>query len=210
MLRDVAVTRIGDGLGFRRDLDATIVQRLQEAQRNLEQGKSLPWFLIREDHTINLGAGNPSVALPADFLREVDYETMRWTESLGPRVNFVKRRIFDDALMSYAMAGATGPQVYALRETSLYFLPIPDKNYTLTWSYYHKGVTLEQNVENEWLAHAPELLIGFAGARIARDLRDEQAAELFTAMYNEARTAFVAEMAIRETAREGSAMGGPR
>ena len=73
--RSEAVRRINDGLGFRPDghsLEPKIILRLQEAQRDLELGKTLPRFLIREDQTVVLLAGAHTALLPSDFIREDD------------------------------------------------------------------------------------------------------------------------------------------
>ena len=52
MTRGEAVLRLNDSVGFRlsgHDKEAMFINRLQEAQRDLEAGKTLPRFLIQED-----------------------------------------------------------------------------------------------------------------------------------------------------------------
>ena len=72
----------------------------------------------------------------------------------------------------------------------------------MTWDYYQKAVVLDTNVENLWLANASELLIGGAGLRIAMDLRNKSATELFDVMYKKARLAWFNET-IEQTADDG-------
>jgi hypothetical protein len=48
---------------------ATIANRLIEAQRDIERGKTLPPFMKKEGATLNLMRGTQEVFLPNDFLR---------------------------------------------------------------------------------------------------------------------------------------------
>lgn len=209
MDRDTAVLRVADGLGFKTGMDARIVLRMQEAQRYLEQGKTLPWFLIEEDDTLTLAEGENSVALPEDFLRETDEGLMRYTPTGYTYPTYVKRRDFDDSMDAYSDVAPAGPKVYVVRKASLYFFPSADRAYTLTWSYYKRGALLSAgDTENEWLEFAPEVLIAETGKRMARDLRDAGALQLFTDMYSEARDALYREMIVRELASGPSQMGG--
>ena len=207
MLRSEAVERITDGLGFRSSLADRAVARLKEAQRFMEQGKSLPWFLIQEDQALSLLSTTNTVALPDDFIREVDYETMRFTATGNTYPTFVKRKSFDDAIQAYGGTDSDHPLVYALRGTTLYFFPTADSDYDLTWSYYAKDDVLDTDIENAWLREAPEVLIGLAGMRLARDIRDKEAVAIFQPMYVEARQALLGEMAAREEAMGAGAMG---
>ena len=49
MLRDVAVADIQKALGFRTDQYDNCVAALQTAQRLLERGRTLPYFLLEEE-----------------------------------------------------------------------------------------------------------------------------------------------------------------
>lgn len=207
MDRDTAVTRIQDGLGFRTDLTEKIHARLQEAQRELERGKSLPWFLIEEDDTINLSEGANEVSLPDRFIRETEYPTMRYTDSDGNNVR-VPKKDFNDALDAYGDSDDSAPKVYALLKDSFYFFPTADDDYTLTLSYYKGAQVITSNIENAWLEHAPEWLIGEAGIKIALDTRDQDAMKIFTDMRDKARDAIMSEHYWRQDMARSRSIGG--
>lgn len=193
MLRDVAVTRIQDGLGFRSDLSDKIILRMQESQRDLERGKTLPRFLLVEDATLSLVANTNLITLPTDFLRRADQSITYTNTLLSPSVRTVPWRSFDEANSQWGDADASGPQAAVLRAATIRIFPTADRDYSLVWSYYKKAEVLTSNLENEWLANAPELLIGDAGMRMAKDLRNQTAVALFKDMYSQARQTWFAE-----------------
>lgn len=196
MLRDVAVQRISDGLGFwpaGHSKEATIILRMQEAQRDLERGKTLPRFLLQEGATLSLLSGASTVALPAGFLREGDNKIRYYDTEGNP--TFIFRKYLNDAIEAQALpTGETSaPQIYVIRNTLIDFITVADQAYTLYWDYYKAGDLLTSNIENAWLANAPEWLIGFAGKRIAADVRDPDAVSLFQDMEKSARAAWFAD-----------------
>jgi len=197
MLRSVAIQRIADGLGNRTGLTDKIALRLQEAQRDLESGKTLPLFLKQEAQTLSLLAGVHSISLPTGFIREDDEEPPHYTLSSSTDPVFLQRKQYKDALAAYN--GQTGaPQVYVLRTSTIDFIRTADQNYTLTWSYFKHASLLTTDIENEWLANAPEWLIGEAGLRMAKDLRDADAVNIFTDLAVKGRAAWFGEHVARE------------
>lgn len=206
MLRDTAIARIQRGLGFRTDLVETIAEAMQEQQRLLEMGKSLPWFLLEEDQTIPVAAGTRSYALPTGWLRQPEDSSIWYTDSDGKEVKLAKTP-YDEGRDYYYGADASQPSAYALRKASIYIFPEPDAAYTLTWDYYKRGTLLSSNIENAWLQYAPELLIGAAGISIATDLRDATAVQTFTALYATAQQNLINEMAAREENSMPRALG---
>jgi len=210
MLREVAIKRITDGLGFRTDLATEAALRLQEAQRDMEMGKTLPWFLIEEDAELTLTEGVATVAIEEDFIREVDWQPMRYTDPSDPdfKPKKVGKRTFEDAQEAYGEHSAGAPQVYVLRSLTYQVFPIPDQEYTLIHSFYKKAALLTSNIENVWLKHAPEVLIGNAGVRLAMDLRDVEAVEIFKSMGNSAWQSLFNETIAREEANRRQRVGG--
>lgn len=221
MLRDAAVQRINRAIGFRASgnpLETTIIDTLQEAQRDLEKGKTLPKFLIQEDQTLTLVAGQHSVALPTGFLRDVDETRIRYyetTNSVRPR--FLKRTYMDDAILASSFRSETDPEtparnrapsVYVIRRATIDFITVANQNYTLFWDYYKADQVLSSNIENLWLANASEWLIGEAGARLAADLGNQQAAASFEAMRTKGRAAVFGEILASELSSGPLQMGG--
>lgn len=196
MTRDEAVTRIQNGLGFTSSASTYIISRLQEAQRELEKGKTLPKFLLQEDQTLTLVDGTSTVALPTGFIRKSENDPIRYLPTGEETPYYLVERQFASALTAYAQTDASGPKVYAIRKATIEFFPTADRTYSLTWSYYKHDAVLSTNIENEWLKaeNAPEWLIGEAGYRIAFDRRDKDAMALFGDMAKKARAALLAEI----------------
>jgi len=207
MDRDAAVARIKRGLGFYSGTsrDDAIVSALQEAQRELEKGKTLPRFLLMEDQTLSLAAGDSEVALPIGFLRVYEDERIRFLPTNSTIPKFLSRRLYPDAVLAYerhesgAITVTSGePEVYVLRQATIDFIRPANAAYSFTWSYYKKADVLSSNVENAWLANEPEWLIGEAGARVAADLRDGDAIALFTQIRDRARSSYLSEIVAGE------------
>lgn len=187
MIRSLAVARIQRGLGFRSDLSDEIISALQEAQRLLERGRSLPEFLLQEDQSFAVASGTAEAAVPTGFLREKQGETFRYTNS-ADELLFLEKMELSKAKEKFATSTPGGPLAYVLRKETVAIFPERDTSYTLTWSYYKKATALTSDIENEWLSEttgAPEALIGRAGMLIAEDLKNADALAKFQRLYTE-------------------------
>ncbi len=181
MLRDAAVDIIKRGLGFLQGKthDEAIAAALQEAQAAREGGRSLPWFLLQEDETLALTADTPSYNLPSGFIREdVDYNPVLVISEEGTELP-IDPLPYDEAFRLYEQAAEGAPEVYSIRKDQVWLFPTPDEAFTLQWSYFKADTLLQSNVENQWLIHAPYVLIADAGLRVATDLRDQEATAIF-------------------------------
>jgi hypothetical protein len=224
MLRSEAVQRINDAIGFRaagNSLEDLIIRRLQEAQRDLEKGKTLPKFLLLEDQTLTLPANQHAVPLPAGFLRDVDSVGIRFASTIGasrPRPRFLKRVDVKDGINAMAfIAGHVdetlpdqprAPRVYAIRKNTIDFILTVTQTYNFVWDYYKAADVLFIDVENAWLANASEWLIGEAGIRVARNLGNQQAMADFDALRTAGRAAVFGEELASELSSGPIAMGG--
>jgi hypothetical protein len=214
MTRGDAVRRINEGLGFRPDgnpLEDKIVKRLQEAQRDLEKGKTIPPFLLQEDQNLVLAAGAHSAALPERFIR-IDDDNLPHYFSLDlPSPKYLKPfRQYVDAVGYIThvrrfnlQTDALAPGCFVIRKSTIDFVSKADREYTLIWNYYKGAAVLDSDTENEWLSEAPEWLIGEAGYRIALDARDQSAQQIFDDMRSKGRAAVFGDMLADEDA------GGP-
>lgn len=211
--RTVAIQRINRGLGFRKDgnsLESKIVLTLQEAQRDLEKGKTLPRFLLQEDVSVALASGASTAALPTGFLRESDENTLHYFKSGSDKPHYLARRYLKDAreaLLDSDDVAAGPPSVYVVRKSTFDFIITADTDYTLYLDYYKAADSLAADVENAWLANAPEWLIGEAGLRIAKDLRDKSAVIIFSDMRTSGRAAAFGEDIAGELAAGPIEMG---
>lgn len=209
MNRSAAVARIQRGLGFRSDRSDEIVSALKEAQRLLERGTTLPYFLLQEDESLVFPSGTAGVTLPSRFLREKDGEGPHFTTTENKRLYLEKIDQYT-ADVRFFDADAGKPIAYVLRKNTIIAYPERDTSYTTTWSYYQGAVSLDNDVENAWLEEeygAPEVLIGAAGISIAKDLRNAPAVELFTLMFNAAWRGMLGDMFEREAENLPLAMG---
>lgn len=197
MDRDTAVQRIQDGLGFRSDKSDTIVLRLQEEQRDLEKGKSLPRFLLQEDQTLSVTSGSQSLTIPTNFLRRY-HSKLRYKATGETKYTYISWRDYDAAELAYYDSDPAGPKVVVLRKSEIKVYPEPDNDYTIYWDYYKSDTVLTSNVENTWLANAPELLIGGAGLRMAKDLRNKDATALFNDMLKAARISVFGDIILED------------
>ena len=221
MTRTEAVQRINDAIGFRslgNPLEATIIRRLQEAQRDLEKGKTLPRFLIQEDQPLVLNTGEHTTPLPAGFLRDVDETGIRfYIAPNSTRVRFLKRVYYKDGIQASAFVSEhdpsepiqrRAPQFYVIRKTAIDFITVANTTYNFLWDYYKAADLLTTDIENAWLRFAPEWLIGEAGLRLARSLGNQQAQTEFDAVRTAGRAASFGEDLADELSSGPLQMGG--
>lgn len=211
MTRTEAVTRINDGLGFRpagHSLEPKIILRLQEAQRDLESGKTLPRFLIREDQPLTLLAGAHTALLPDGFIREDDDNRLHFFTPTSDIAKYLKPKRYNDAVIANLREqGPIGPSVYVIRTNTIDFVTTADTDYDLVWNYFASDALLTSDSENAWLREAPEWLIGEAGYRIAKDLRDADAVQLFDGLRTQGRAACFGDIIADEDASGPLIMG---
>ena len=214
MLRSGAIGRINFGLGFRSstlEFDSTIAIYLQEAQRDLERGKTLPRFLLIQDFQTTEPAGQLSMPYPDGFARESDETRLRITSAGGVGLTkpvFLERRYFIDAIQAFRDTTRTeAPKVYVARPNHIRFPNATDKEYVITMDFYKQDAVLSVDIENKWLAFAPDWLIGEAGWRIAMDMERPNAVQKFDALRKAGRAAIFGEDVAFELAAAPLQMG---
>ena len=202
MTRDEAVARILERLGFRSGLSTTIQGALQEAQQELEAAVELPWFLKSEYSSIQTTADEERVPVPTDFLRELeDDDTLQYYDAdeelwiaLGKELPHIARQEWQ------GFTGVKWPRKYSLDNLYFRLYPTPDDTYTLRMQYYKSDDVLDSNIENLWLTHRPNLLIGRAGIHVAASLHDDRALRYFTGLTTEQADVMQKEEVAREQA----------
>ena len=212
MTRDQGVALIKQHLAFRQTLDTEIVTNLQFAQTNLEAAPTKPWFLVSEDTYATLTADEERLAIPDNFLEEVEdavvkYRPDDWPDE--PEVDLTKDQ-YDVLRRNFAEEEAGPPQAYALLGNYFRIFPLPDDTYTIRLIYYKRDTTLDTNVENGWLKHVPLLLLGSAGLLIAGGpIRDKTAYDLFTNWVATGTKLLLSQNVAREMANMTMQVGGP-
>lgn len=211
MTRDEAVARVQEILGFRTDLEDNIVRRMQMVQDLLEQGKTLPWFLVVENHPLTVTAGSDPV-IPADFIREVEWEhAIHWRESATTRPVWLRKMGYDEALYKYAETDdGDAPVAYAIRTSTFRIFPRTSVNTTLYFDYYAHDDPISDlagTAENDWLDKAPHVIVGNAGASIASTVRNPSAKEEFVEMARLAWDAVAKENILRQASNRQYVLG---
>src|SRR5438552_14728992 len=155
MLRDVAVGRVKQLLGFRKNLDDEIVQAFMEVQEQLEQEAELPFFLRKSYNNLATVEDVREVNLPTDFIREEDSDQMFVTDSGGTKQPVVKD---ERGFLRIRYPGKGLPKGYSTEVDVFHFYPIPDKVYSLNGTYFAKASLLDTNIQNRWLKFLPEII----------------------------------------------------
>lgn len=184
MLRDDAVNMIALQLGNRTDLNDKIITVMQLVQdTELEAtGVLMPWFLLTEDASTVLAAGESRVAIPTDFLLE-DEDWGVGIEDENGYVDWLKKGDYDDLAVGYK--DVTGvPKQYSLNGSYFYLFPLdPNADHVIHMRYYAKADNItSNNIENVWLKYAPDAVIAYTGFYLAdRVLQNTELANKFAA-----------------------------
>lgn len=164
-----AMNEIKAGLGYRTTLDTSIVRAINSVQRGLENGLSLPEFLLTYDAPITVTADNPQITLPSDFLRLHDDYDLYYVDEDNHRV-FLPRREEREAYDSYqSVDDPTYPRVWVKRaDLTGLLIPTPAESGTYYLTYYaaEPVLSIGGTTENEWLDRLPDIIIGSAGLQI--------------------------------------------
>lgn len=212
MTRDEAVAEIKRILGFRTGTthDSAIIQQLKTTQERLEREPELPYFLRTEVSSITTEASEERIALPSDFLMEweedalwhfntdADSDAETWTALYKDELAFLRK----------SLPGEGKPQAYAFDGSYFRLFPTPDAEYTIKMIYFGADTVLDTNVENKWLRHLSELLIGDAGAMMAAGMRDASAITVFANMKASGKAKLVTQQSALDGAGRRYVMGG--
>lgn len=217
MLRDTAVARVKQILGFKQNLDTEIVQAMLETQEMLEREATLPAFLVKDYSAFALvtTVGIRNVNLPAEFIRENQRDSLF---VIDPNDTTLARHLVlkdekDFLEIRYPIEeGNQLPKGYAklwVNGVNMFqMFPVPDKAYSLIGTFYGKDTTLATNVENGWLREIPELIIAGAGLKIAAGLRDKEALAMFGVMQQTGMMKLVNKETAEEEAGAKRVVGG--
>lgn len=172
------------GLGYKTALDASILAALQSVQRTLEEGLSLPDFLLTYDAVIAGSAGVAVFTLPERFLRLSDKFDLYYLDPdvSGGRTS-IPLKTETEGLSAYgSITDSTHAKVWALRgKTEGIFLPTPTDAATYYLTYYKGEPPLtNDNLENKWLTYLPDIMIGTAGLEVCNAIGYKEGEVFFT------------------------------
>jgi hypothetical protein len=192
------LTRSGEA-----ELRAAALNEIILAQETeLEGGPILPWFLISEEaSSVTPSDGSERrIAIPTDFIREVEENALWVVDSDGKR-QFITKRPFDELMAKYG-SDATGelPEFYALQGGYFHLFPITTLELPVKMNYFKRAATPTDSTgsENVWFKYAADLMIACGGLAIAAEhIRDAEVVAMFEAQ----KTRAWARLEVMDTAR---------
>jgi hypothetical protein len=192
MNRGRAITVIKQQLGFKTTLDSEIGNYIDDAQEFLETNYphgELPWFMLSERAATSTKENEERVEVPDDFVQEYEEGALWLVNSDGGEI-LLHKYDADDSRNSAQARYNYGeldqptedwPNCYALTGKYFRLFPKPLEVISVKIMYYKRlALTVELEDENDWLKHAPYLIIGWAGERMATALRDANALGVFS------------------------------
>jgi hypothetical protein len=207
-IKDSLIVRLGQ----RSDLSTSIEREIKMAQIWLENRPFLPFFLQKNDYTVNTASCLRNYALPSDFLREVDVAGIKGSFLVGEvdespcgLSDFHEMRKYDPGVLDvrYVNAAPGMPAGYAIQGPEFLVGPAPDKVYLiLLRSYYAKGAELISNSSsNVWTNNSPDSLIAATGLRMAMGfLKSEKVYAEFRGYFDEVEQALMKTDVARQEA----------
>lgn len=170
MTRDEVVSLLGYRLGSRTDLDAKIILEMAYVQVYTLEGTGAftPWFLESELANVNTAAGEERVALPDDFLGEIEDQSLWYynPENTDSPYTELHKSSYDRLILRYQASSI--PREYSIAGDYILLRPVPDAEYNLRMRYYASDVLVTTgNIENKWLKYAADLFMAEVGAVMA-------------------------------------------
>lgn len=185
MDRDTAVSIIMRRLGNRSGIESQIITDMQLAQTELEQATERPWFLLNfRQALVNETSPTDAILLLDDFLTEWKDGLLEYEDEDGNWHKLDKRDF--KALNQVDANNFTAPSFYGITKDRLIIVPDPAEVLNFRWSYWAKDTVLDSNVENEWLAKVPEVLICATGIKTATFIEAAAKIQAFTSGFNTA------------------------
>jgi hypothetical protein len=189
---------------------AQVLLELKLAQATLEKGPTLPWFLEQKITSGVTIAANPSVALPASFIREVEEGAFYVVNPSTAKPVELHKDDYDFLRLKYADADNAQPESYAIFGSNYELFPTPDAVYSLVQNIYVADTApADSAATNLWLATYPELLIGEVGMVVASlHVSNEKAYTFFKEQAQKARDTLMRNEVARKEANNARRMGG--
>lgn len=229
-----AVAQVQQGLGWRTDRATEILAALNFAQDEREQaGKTLPWFLLQFDQvTTTTGVAVIFVSTNVIKLNEfMDQAVQIATSTSYPAVPLFPNRTKwargeldfygpqpsrDSELVSTTSFPTGAPRAYEFfhaagqsASPSIWFWPIPDRDYVVTVGYYSKQADIvADSTTNLWLTYNPWVIVGAAGWKLAADIQNQAAMMTFGTILQRAEQTLMSGIVEQELAGRRLSMGG--
>lgn len=200
MIYDEAAYLISSRFSGAPNLDQMIQVEMRLAQTMAELDPIKPWFLVKR--VTNFQVTTAGYAdMPPDFLQEYSEDdctaVLLKFDSNSDALTPLTKRNFSQIYSN----NTDYPIAYALIGDRMEFRPKPLQTYTGTLIYYAKDKAVQLGEENQWLKHAPGMLIGAAGEGVGQFLgADKLNLDYFTKMKMDARTLLMNQTIARREA----------
>lgn len=216
---DDLITRIGRRLRRKitsgTNLHTEVLDELTNAQNQLEEGATVPWFLNTTE-VVAKGANASTIDMQADltstFIRLQDDEPVKYVDPTGAAVEDIFLPAQSEILILLQRYPGTGdvPKEWALDGQNIVVRPKPTQGISYNIRYVRKDPTLPAaGATTLWSLHYAALLMNMAGREIAWTLRDNDATQRFETDLGIARTEFIRSLLARENAGQVHEMGDP-
>lgn len=166
----VLKTRIATDLG-RSDITSASDVVSNAIADAIDELGDIPFYFLMEESTGSTVAGDPNLALPDNFRRMymVSVTVGSDRKDLPPDRNQIPYNEYRSRVWNTTSRGE--PCDWALWDGQIWFDPVPDAVYTITFSYWgpEVGVPANDGSSNAWTTDAAQLVRAKAKALIFRD-----------------------------------------
>lgn len=178
----------------RTDLSAQIPDFIALAELRLQRDLRLRQML--KVATTSTTGGDPTIALPADFLE------MREMHIAANPIRTMTYEAPTNFYQNWRVSESGVPAFYTVLASEFQFAPIPDTDYTVQMLYYARPQGLsDTNTSNVFLANTPDALLYAALGEAEPYLMNDARLQTWAAMYDRAVNAIT-------QADQGSEYGG--
>ncbi len=195
------------------NFETEIVGELVHAQRKLEEGPTLPWFL-KTTATIIVDADDAEVLFEdtgLSVIRLQDDKALAYTDPEGVADETIEVPQQSELAILHARNPGTGlvPREFYVEDAACIVRPIPTQILTYTIRVYSKDTAPVLSASTLWMINFPDLIMNMAGVELAWSLRDEFALKRFTDDLAIARNRYFKAVHAREDAGQLHVMGDP-
>lgn len=175
---------VGWRLGDRDDMVDRIDLELDYIQDYVLEAKPWhPWFLQSELASASTQPGERRVALPMNFLAEVEESHLYIVEpTTGKQIELIKKDPdVAQALVMGAEVSVGFPRFYAISGLYFQFYPTPDAAYEVQMQYYSKDERISDSAASpKWLRFASDVVLAELLQLLAgKHIKDAEAASGF-------------------------------
>ena len=189
-------------------IDDTILEELKQAQTDLENGATMPWFLLQRFEQVTPQAADTELLTelpPTDFLRLYQDLGVFMIDSDGKRQPCV-REDYDMWIQKTSSTSFSTPWYTVLDAGQIFVRPAPTVTRTFGMWYYRRDTTLTLGTDNDFTVELTGLILSMAGEAVALGIESPRT-PWFTQQIPIHRKAFIARNTAMEEANRERIMG---